>query len=951
MHNMGKTIGELHALLVEYEKGLPKKIATPQVMAIQGGRIQKYNKKSLNAKGKVMTDKGSKDIRESNAARVNLEPLREQTQSSRAAIAGVQQSKATRVSSHGVDNPYYAGIWEGESIRVSTMAGRFVKNPNNAYISAGTNPNVVSFAIGLGESIHKNMSDGMKEVPMVSTLEPDSIGHAVSVLENPSFESEHTSSSPFEGNNKSMNGDSELTKEKRNEIVDTIWSIWKILVAEIPTVTNANSMPSKVPSSDPIVQYVFIHDKPPSYVGAAAGSKSEPSKCKANFRSLFSKDICEGAKFSIPRKVVETVSTRFDNTLYGYFIGKGIAFPVVEYYARLDDGLENGPWMIRNSPIIMKKWSMDTRLCMKELTRIPAWVKIHDVPIQVFSEDRLSIIASQTGKSIMLNSNTSLICIESWGRSSFARCLIEIDAEDILKESLTMGVPLIEASPPIGTTSNVVTLTVVKTNDGLQMVRNKKKRKGKSKSTNGGQLAGPTTIGTSKKDNIITSNSYSALNAEEQDEDEYVENEKAMERINQFISLSLKTLNLLLKSTRQRIAPATTTRRWVMKEELSYLPCRVDEEKETSWHCQGLRGERKLKQGALYLYVGNGIHAQVEAIESYDLILLNGLHCHLAHISKKRIEKLQHDGLLKSTVDESFHQCVSCLSGKMTRKPFPHRTERATDLLGLKHTDVCGPLRHMSRQGARYFITFTDDYSRYGYVYLLKHKHEVFKTFKVFKNEVENQLRKNIKALRSDQGGKYISQEFKDYPKACEIVQQLTPPYTPQHNGMSERRNHTLLGMGYEALVKQDTLEKLQQRYVKCIFVGYLKETMCYYFYFPPENKIVVARYDEFLEKNLISQEVSGRAVELEEIQDEDTSSSGNTNEIHVEVEVEEHSLGDLNETTNYKAAILDPESNKWLDAMNAEMQSMKDNQVWCLVNLSPNGKTVGSKWLFKKKD
>ncbi|GKA55960.1 retrotransposon protein, putative, ty1-copia subclass [Tanacetum coccineum] len=121
--------------------------------------------------------------------------------------------------------------------------------------------------------------------------------------------------------------------------------------------------------------------------------------------------------------------------------------------------------------------------------------------------------------------------------------------------------------------------------------------------------------------------------------------------------------------------------------------------------------------------------------------------CRLAHISKKRIEKLQQEGLLKSTDDESFNQCVSCLSGKMTRKSFPHRPERATDLLRIIHTDVCGSLRHVSKQGASYFITFTDDYSRYGYVYLLKHKHEVFETFKVFKNGVENQLEKTIKAL------------------------------------------------------------------------------------------------------------------------------------------------------------------------------------------------------------
>ncbi|GKA76825.1 retrotransposon protein, putative, ty1-copia subclass, partial [Tanacetum coccineum] len=150
---------------------------------------------------------------------------------------------------------------------------------------------------------------------------------------------------------------------------------------------------------------------------------------------------------------------------------------------------------------------------------------------------------------------------------------------------------------------------------------------------------------------------------------------------------------------------------------------------------------------------------------------------------------------------------------------------------------------------------------------------------------------------------------------------------------------------GCEALVKRDTPDKLQQRSVKCIFIGYPKETMGYYFYFPPENKIVVARYAEFFEKSLTTQEVSGRAIYLEEIQDEDTSLSENTSKIPME----EHSLGDLNEPTSYKAAMLDPESNKWLDAMNAEMQSMIDNKVWVLVDLPPNCKIVGSKWIFKK--
>ncbi|GKB86164.1 retrotransposon protein, putative, ty1-copia subclass [Tanacetum coccineum] len=146
---------------------------------------------------------------------------------------------------------------------------------------------------------------------------------------------------------------------------------------------------------------------------------------------------------------------------------------------------------------------------------------------------------------------------------------------------------------------------------------------------------------------------------------------------------------------------------------------------------------------------------------------------------------------------------------------------------------------------------------------------------------------------------------------------------------------------GCEALVKQDTPNKLQQRFVKCIFIGYPKETMGYYFYFPPENKIVVARYADFFEKNLITQEVSGRVMDLKEIQEEDTSPSEITSEIPIEVEgfeppqeevipvrrsertyrapdhlclnveAEEHSLGDLNEPTSYKFTMLDSESNK----------------------------------------
>ena len=94
-----------------------------------------------------------------------------------------------------------------------------------------------------------------------------------------------------------------------------------------------------------------------------------------------------------------------------------------------------------------------------------------------------------------------------------------------------------------------------------------------------------------------------------------------------------------------------------------------------------------------------------------------------------------------------------------------------------------------------YFITFTDDYSRYGYVYLMRRKSESFEKFKEFMVEVERKLDKHIKALRSDWGGEYLSSEFKDYLTQKGIVSQLIALGTPQQNGVPERRNRTLLDM------------------------------------------------------------------------------------------------------------------------------------------------------------
>ena len=101
-------------------------------------------------------------------------------------------------------------------------------------------------------------------------------------------------------------------------------------------------------------------------------------------------------------------------------------------------------------------------------------------------------------------------------------------------------------------------------------------------------------------------------------------------------------------------------------------------------------------------------------------------HCRLGHIGVNRMKKLHKDGFSESLGYESFDACEPCLLGKMTKTPFSGTMEWASDLLEIIHTDVCDPMSVEARGGYHYFLTFTDDLSRYGYIYLMKHKSETF---------------------------------------------------------------------------------------------------------------------------------------------------------------------------------------------------------------------------------
>ena len=115
------------------------------------------------------------------------------------------------------------------------------------------------------------------------------------------------------------------------------------------------------------------------------------------------------------------------------------------------------------------------------------------------------------------------------------------------------------------------------------------------------------------------------------------------------------------------------------------------------------------------------------------------------------------------------------------------------DLLELVHSDVCGKISETSIGGAQYFLKFTEDKSRYSWVYILKTKDQVFNYFLEWKALVEKATKRKIKTLKTDNGGEYTSTRFQDYLKAEGIRHELTVLKTPQQNGIAERLNRTLV--------------------------------------------------------------------------------------------------------------------------------------------------------------
>ncbi|KAL4387001.1 hypothetical protein GQ457_09G019520 [Hibiscus cannabinus] len=287
-----------------------------------------------------------------------------------------------------------------------------------------------------------------------------------------------------------------------------------------------------------------------------------------------------------------------------------------------------------------------------------------------------------------------------------------------------------------------------------------------------------------------------------------------------------------------------------------------------------------------------------------------------------------------------------------------------------KGKEVLKPKGGVNKDGKCFHCGKPGHWKRNCHVYLEDVKKA--KAFKEFKNEVQNQHGKIIKALRSDRGGEYLSQDFDELLKQCGIVSQLTPPGTPQWNGVSERRNRTLLDMVRSMMSHID---------LPTSFWGYVLETAAFTLNRVPSKSVQKTPHEMWTGKhpNMSFMKGNGINIELKEVQqqqvhepeveetpqvveenstDLETQSLRRTTREHHEPErygflVTTHGdviLVNQDEPKTYQEAVSSPDSEKWLEAMRYEMDSMSENQIWTLVEPPKGIKPIGCKWAFKKK-
>ena len=208
-----------------------------------------------------------------------------------------------------------------------------------------------------------------------------------------------------------------------------------------------------------------------------------------------------------------------------------------------------------------------------------------------------------------------------------------------------------------------------------------------------------------------------------------------------------------------------------------------------------------LKDGAIIMKGcrRNGLYVLKGSVELHGIITnVNSdktrlWHMRLAHMSEKGLKELSKQGLLGTDQISALEFCEKCVFGKATRQKFNPGKQETKNTLDYIHSDLWGPSQVPSHGGARYFITFINDFSRKVWVYVLKHKSEAFEKFKDWLTLIENQTERRVKRLRTDNGLEYCCNDFEQFCIKKGIARHKTVRHTPQQNGLAERMNRTLV--------------------------------------------------------------------------------------------------------------------------------------------------------------
>lgn len=182
------------------------------------------------------------------------------------------------------------------------------------------------------------------------------------------------------------------------------------------------------------------------------------------------------------------------------------------------------------------------------------------------------------------------------------------------------------------------------------------------------------------------------------------------------------------------------------------------------------------------------------------------------HLNFKSLNRL-HDQSMVSGLPKLVapgRECVGWCISKQPRKSYRNLIHsRTKSALEVVHSDVCGPMEVETLGGNKFFVTFTDEFTRKVWIYLLKKKSQVFRVFRKYKTMVEKQSKLSIQTLRTDGGGEFTSQDFEMFCEQEGIVHEVTPPYTPQHNGTAERLNRSVLNITRSMLKCYEVSKKL----------------------------------------------------------------------------------------------------------------------------------------------